>query len=205
MNIFLRQLREELQQLADDINVILPHHQTVTIRGLLLCGVCDIPAKHDSLNLFYFNEDSSCCVSSNEGQGMCLNPGHLQVDRYGNANLRTSANTIADAENARVNEPSHGVKGLTVFSNLIPDFMTGMAIDRMHGLEGGVFKKLLFSPEYRNSYFSTTNVVDALNTRLLPMKPPKFIDRMPRLVGELVNWKASELNHSIHYYSIPVF
>lgn len=101
-----------------------------------------------------------------------------------------------------------GVKGHTVISKIMPDFINGMAIDRMHCIDGGVMKKLMtlfFDQKYSDTPFSLYAVIDIINRRLISIKPPKFIHRMPRSVIDLMHWKASELKCFFFYYSIPVF
>lgn len=88
------------------------------------------------------------------------------------------------------------MKGYTALSQIMPDFIDGMAIDRMHSVDGGVAKKLFrlfFDHEYRNFPFSMFHVIDIINSRLEAIKPPKFVHRMPRTVHDLIHWKASEL------------
>ena len=113
-----------------------------------------------------------------------------------------------DAHNARPNEPVHGVKGFSALSHSMPDFIKGMAIDRMHCVEGGVLKKILtliFDNKFRNYPFSLIQVINLIDSRIKSIKPPKFVHRMPRSVSDLLHWKASELKHFLFFYSIPVF
>ena len=89
-----------------------------------------------------------------------------------------------------------GAKGPTVLSQLMPDFILGMGLDRMHSVDGGVVKKVLnlfFIVENRAQPFSLYAFINLINSRLTSIKTPKFIHRMPRSIIELVHWKASEI------------
>lgn len=108
---------------------------------------------------------------------------------------------------AESDKPVMGVKGPTALSKLMPDFIKGIAIDRMHGVEGGVVKKmltLLFNVEHRAQPFSLYGFIDVINDRLMSIKPPKFVHRMPRSVVDLVLWKFSEFKLWFFAYSLPV-
>lgn len=58
----------------------------------------------------------------------------------------------------------------------------------------------------KNNYtsFFLHPVIDIVNRRLISIKPPKFIHRMPRTVADLTHWKASELKCFFNY-SISIF
>lgn len=115
---------------------------------------------------------------------------------------------MALAEEATPDQPQLGVNGHTALSKLMPDFMRGMCIDRMHAVDGGVVKKiltLLFDNAYNAQPFSLYRHINVINDRLRTIKPPKFIHRMPRTTKDLLHWKASELKHCFFYYSIAVF
>ncbi|KAK0159448.1 hypothetical protein PV328_010324 [Microctonus aethiopoides] len=60
-----------------------------------------------------------------------------------------------------------------------------MGIDRMHGCDDGVVKKLMtlfFDTKYRNYPFSLCTALNIINSRLTAIKPPKFI-HLPILEG----------------------
>ncbi|CAD6216259.1 GSCOCG00011321001-RA-CDS [Cotesia congregata] len=100
-----------------------------------------------------------------------------------------------------------GVKGPCALSKFMPDFIVGTAIDRMYCIDGGVVKKLLtlwFDSTYSAFPFSLYHVKDIINERILAIKPPKFIHRMPPPTEKLTHWKASELKAWFFYYSVPV-
>ena len=210
MNTFFYKFREELQEIFDGVQVLLHDNTAITVRGVLLMGVCDLPAKYECLNFIQYNGDHGCAACLLKGETVTLESGgKVHVYPYTDElTLRTTQESIAHANRATPNNPVFGVKGPTMFSRLMPDFIRGMGIDRMHGGDGGVLKRMMslfFDVEFRNAPFSLYNVIDVINNRLATIKPPHFIHRMPRTVLDLCHWKASELKHFLFYYSIPIF
>ncbi|KAK0078758.1 hypothetical protein PV325_002124 [Microctonus aethiopoides] len=92
--------------------------------------------------------------------------------------------------------PVMGVKGPCYLSRLMPNFIFGTGIDRMHCVDGRVIKKLLtlwFNVKYRDCPFSLIHFKRVIDRRLRSIKPPMFVHRFPRSVDDLLHWKASEL------------
>ncbi|CAG5075369.1 Protein of unknown function [Cotesia congregata] len=125
------------------------------VRGVMLMGVCDQPAKGDCFNFVQYNGDYGCtsCLSKGEllhtdaGGHVHVYPHELQI------HPRTSGQTVAHANLATPGEPVMGVKGNSALFLIMPDFIRGTAIDRMHCSDGGVIKKiltLLFDAAYSN-------------------------------------------------------
>lgn len=52
--------------------------------------------------------------------------------------------------------------------------------------------------------FYVGNKIAELDKKLLKMRPPKDVRRMPRSLKDRKFWKAKELENWILYYSIPV-
>lgn len=71
--------------------------------------------------------------------------------------FRTSINCVNWSQTATEGDPIFGIKSLTALAKYMPDFIGGIAIDRMHCINGGAIKKistLLFDIQYRNEVFS---------------------------------------------------
>ena len=211
MNRFFYAMRADLKKLAGGIKIHVPSNDiTINVRGILLMGTCDLVARCQCINFIQFNGDYGCSVCLCKGTSVPVFPnGHVHVYPYENElELRTSEESIRYSELvAEHNKPVMGVKGPTALSKLMPDFIRGIAIDRMHGVEGGVVKKmltLLFSIEHRAQPFSLYGFIDIINNRLNSIKPPKFVHRMPRSIVDLVHWKISELKLWFFAYSLPV-
>ena len=192
MNAFFSKFREDLQQIFDGIEVTLSDNTALTVRGVLLMGVCDLPAKYECLNFIQYNGDYGCASCLSKGESFLLQSGgRVHIYPYEEElSLRTLRETLLHADRATLNQPVMGVKGHTIFSRLMPDFIRGVGIDRMHGADGGILKKMMslfFDSEFKGKSFSLYNVIDVINTRLATIKPPNFIHRMPRTVLDLTH------------------
>ncbi|CAG5073433.1 Protein of unknown function [Cotesia congregata] len=210
MNNFIYQFREELQSIAEGVQVHLPDNHQIIVRGVVLMGVCDQPAKSDCFNFMLYNADFGCTSCLSRGQSLRTDAGgHVHV--YPNEpqiQLRTSLQTVAKGNLATPDQPIMGVKGNSALFLIMPDFIRGTAIDRMHCCDGGVIKKilrLLFDSNYSDNAFSLRAVIDQIDDRLIGIKPPKFVHRLPRTITDLKHWKASELKIFCFYYAIPIF
>lgn len=211
-NSFIYQFRKELQVISQGIQVQVVKNNTFdlkTVRGVLLMGVADLPAKSAFFNFVQFNGDYGCPLCYCKGENVPIDPkGSVHIYRYENElKLRSSQECVEYADTASPDNPIMGIKGHTAFSKLMPDFIEGIGIDRMHCVDGGVVKKMLllwFDVKYVTFPFSLHAVNDIVNRRLMIIKPPKFVHRMPRCVQDLIHWKASELKMWFFHYSLPV-
>lgn len=103
-----------------------------------------------------------------------------------------------------------GVKGLSaalLFPNL--DVINSFSTDYMHGIGLGVMKHLIEiwtgkktipKPPYPDFMMKKTNHREILNRRILRLKPPQFVRRLPRSLDEVGYFKASELIHQMWFY-----
>ncbi|CAD6222033.1 GSCOCG00005298001-RA-CDS [Cotesia congregata] len=172
--------------------------------------VCDQPAKSDCLNFVLYNADFGCTSCLIQDQTLCTDAGgHVHVYPYEpQTQLRTSVQTIQHANLTTPDQSVMGVKGNSALLLIMPDFIRRIAIDRMHCCDGGVIKKiltLLFDASYSDKVFSLRAVMNQIDNRLIGIKPPKFVHRMPRSINDLKHWKASELKMFCFYYAIPIF
>ncbi|XP_026828515.1 uncharacterized protein LOC113562671 [Ooceraea biroi] len=173
-------------------------------------GTVHLPAKSDFLNFIQFNGDYGCPSCYCKGENIAIIPrGSVHVYRYENElQLRSLNESIEYTNRASPDNPVMGIKGHTAFSKIMPDFIEGVAIDRiMHCVDGGVVKKMLllwFDIKFRLFPFSLYAVIDVVNRKLMAIKPPKYVHRMPRCIQDLLHWKASELKTWLFHYSVPV-
>ncbi|XP_011859941.1 PREDICTED: uncharacterized protein LOC105557338 [Vollenhovia emeryi] len=210
MNFLIYKFRKELENIAEGIEINLPENNNIIVRGIALMGTCDLPARSECLNFIQFNGDFGCPSCLCKGERVPILPkGFVHIYSYENQlQLRTSEQCIEYANLATPDHPIMGVKGHNAFSKIMPDFIKGIAIDRMHCADGGVIKKilnLLTDAKFKNNVFSLYAVIDEINNRLMAIKPPKFVHRMPRSIVDLIHWKTSELKMFCFYYSIPIF
>nr|XP_012234439.1 PREDICTED: uncharacterized protein LOC105679152 [Linepithema humile] len=211
-NSFIYKFREALEEISKGIEIEVKRYNNIelkTIRGVLLMGTADLPAKSDFLNFVQFNGDYGCPSCYCKGENVSLIPkGSVHVYRYKNElKLRSLNECIEYANRASLDNPVMGIKGHTAFSKLMPDFIEGVGIDRIHCVDSGVVKKMLslwFDVKYRGFPFSLYAVVDVVNSRLIAIKPPKYVHRMPRCIQDLLHWKASKLKTWFFHYSVPV-
>lgn len=208
-NLFMSKFENQFTELAEGINITLLNRvEPIQVRGVLLTGTADTPAKSDFLNFKKFNGAFECMACCIEGENTETENGSTHVYPYEEQlTLRTSVNCINWSQAATEENPIFGVKGPTALANYMPDFIGGMAIDRMHCVDGGIIKKilsLLFDSQYRDEGFSLYHMIETVDARLMTIKPTKFIHRMTRSISEVIHWKASELRVWAFYYSLPV-
>jgi hypothetical protein len=107
----------------------------------------------------------------------------------------------------RVGEAVLGVKNLSILSRIVPKMITSTAIDPMHKYSGLV-KKLLefwFDPKFSEAPFSLSHYKALIEKRLLDIKPPGFVERLPRSIFlHLKYLKISELKNLLFNYLLPI-
>lgn len=111
-----------------------------------------------------------------------------------------------EAQNATSKKPIFGVMGPSIISKIIPDYIKSIKIEPMHMISG-LAKMLLcvfFSENYNNHPASLLQHVKVIDKRLLSMTPPAFIDRLPRVTGDLHYWKAWEYIIFLIYCSVVI-
>ena len=114
----------------------------------------------------------------------------------------------AEKEQATVDgKPVFGIKGPSVLNYFTYyDVIQGTTIDYMHCVLQRACKLLLnlwFAPAYAGNIFSASSEIDTVNKRLLEIKPPDLITRVPRSLEDRRFWKASELRSWLLFYSLP--
>ena len=83
------------------------------------------------------------------------------------------------------------------------DIVLGIVPDYMHGVLMGVTKTLMFhwfSPTHCTKPYLIGNHLNSISKRMMHVKPPYFIERLPRDYAHL---KATELQAWLLYYSLP--
>ncbi|XP_077258856.1 uncharacterized protein LOC143895532 isoform X2 [Temnothorax americanus] len=209
-NHFMYKFRPKFETLFRGQIITLPGQNVITVRGIILAGTCDLPAKAQFLNMMQYNGEFGCNHCKDKGESFRHPTGGTSrvypYNRY--PVMRTSAETLENANQALQDmHPVNGVKGPCALSKLMPDFIRGTAIDYMHCIFPGVVKKLLqfwFDPSFSGEPFSLCALSGVVDSRLTRIKPPKFVHRMPRTVLDLCHWKASELKMWFFYYSIVI-
>ena len=194
----------------------------ITLRGILLCGTMDAPAKCLLQNFVQFNGFSGCpccletgtSVKTSEKGHTLTYPFNREILLKGYCDERTHANTLQHAYNAHKSRlegnyaPVNGVKGYS-WLMFVPgfDIIKGIAIDYMHCVLLGIMKMLMtlwFDKAHASEPWNISKKVELVDKRLLSVSPPNCISRSPRsIVKDLSHWKASEFRSFLFFYGIP--
>ena len=178
---------------------------------MLSLGSTNLQGKAYLLSMSHHNGICGCITCEEEGFTTKQGKGHVRCYPFQEppATLRTSDSILENALSAVENNTR--VKG---FHDVTPlaklpwfDLVLGIVPDYMHGVLLGVTKQLLnlwLSPSrYKKPWF-IGNKAKAIDKRLKDMKPPDFIQRLPReLETSRAYFKASELQAWLLYYSVP--
>ncbi|CAG5078015.1 Protein of unknown function, partial [Cotesia congregata] len=184
----------------------IPGHQNpVKIRGMIICGTCDLPAKAGFLNMKGHRGIYGCCKCKIKSEKL----GNFRIFPYSNAlPLRSSAITTQEGQRAFLSgKPIDGVKGPTTLSKIAYNFVENTVVDSMHCIYLGITKKLMslwFDSKYHSENFSMRDHIAAIDKKIKSIKPPNFSVRLPRSVSDFKYWKASELQCWLLYYSVAV-
>uniref|UniRef100_A0ABD2XQL8 Uncharacterized protein n=1 Tax=Trichogramma kaykai TaxID=54128 RepID=A0ABD2XQL8_9HYME len=184
-NLFMESMIEQLNDLYNGINVeILKSNEFVKIRGIILSGTCDLPAKALFMNIKQFNSCHGCPNCKIKTRNLEKTRVYPYVE---NLDLRTTKETRLFATQAHeTNKSVFGVKGPSVLNIIVNKYVESTAIDAMHCCYQGVTKKLMlfwFDPEYRTFDFSLFPFIDILNQRIKSITLPSFVPRVPRKIN----------------------
>ncbi|XP_066915002.1 uncharacterized protein [Clytia hemisphaerica] len=192
-------------------------NESVTVRGMVLCGTFDMPAKASVLNFIQFNGRFGC--------SKCLQEGiNFRTEKNGSVRCfplqkedpfgpeRSHSETVKLANQvlqSNDKKPIFGVKGPSPLMLLKSyDLVRGVAVDYMHCVLLGVTKLMMllwFDSSHKNESFSVFDKLKDAENRLLSIKPPNHISRAPRTIkSNLGYWKASEFRSFLLYYFVPV-
>lgn len=171
----------------------------VQFNGFYGCPYCEVPGKS---------------VQTSE-RGYTLSYPFNLDSQHGHHQLRTHTSLTRNAREAEERKATGarqnavcGVKGFSWFS-VLPNFdlVRGVAIDYMHCALLGVTKMMMtlwFDKSHKDKIFSIATKISEVDNRLLKIKPPNFIARLPRSLSEVSHYKASELKNFLLCYSIPM-
>ena len=178
----------------------------ISVRGLLICGTADLPAKALFLSMNQYNGRFGCQICLQEGGTVDRTRVYPFTE---NIILRTEQNILECSVQALdIGKPVCGVKGPSIMSKICHNFITGTAVDAMHCIFEGVVRKLgelWFDAKYANETFNISNFIEIIDKKLCDIKPPSFISRNPRSIKDHFSyWKASELKNWFFYFSLPV-
>ena len=217
MLLFLKPFTESLTTLySKGVRISSPDiQQTFICRGMRLCGTCDLPAKTIVYNMTQFNGYYGCSHCKQSGKQLSTGPTRkVHIYPYTNENplgpLRTNDEMESHSREAVATaKPVFGVKGPSWLCT-VPNYnlIGGNVVDYMHCVLLGITKMLLklwFNSEYSKELWYCGNQVKKADAKLLQIKPPTTITRVPRSIQQHHSyWKASEYRAWLLFYSLPV-
>ncbi|PFX13893.1 hypothetical protein AWC38_SpisGene21989 [Stylophora pistillata] len=178
---------------------------------MLALGTTDLQGKAYLMYMSHHNGINGCITCEEEGFVTKQGKGHVRCYPFKDppAPLRTSESVVENSLSAM--ESGRRVRG---FHDVTPlaklpwfDLVLGIVPDYMHGVLLGVTKQLLnlwlSSSKHKKPWF-IGHKTKTIDKRLKEMKPPDFIQRLPRqLETSRAYFKASELQAWLLFYSIP--
>ena len=210
MNNFFEPLVNEMATLREEgfIWTRETSKEQICSKVKLLVGVCDSVARPTLQGLTQFNGKYGCSYCVDEG--VYLSDDHVRVYPYKeNCTPRTASSTLEFAEQAVLSEKSvYGVKGPTLLS-LVSDFniISGLVPDYMHSILLGTVRQmtnLWFDTKNHSKPYYLGSQQKLIDMKLLEIRPPCSISRLPRSVTIRKYWKAHEWMAWFLYYSLPV-
>lgn len=186
---------------------------TINVKLGIFLGTVDLQAKGYILNMTMHNGEYGCCTCEEPGMSVEQGKGHARCypyrereDRYPfrkSDDLKYKIGPVA-TDKKRIKE-TIGISGLMSMPWL--DIVLGILPDYMHGVLMGVTKTLLsmwFSPTKCSRSFFIGKHLTSISRRLNGVKPPDYIERLPRnLEKHYAHLKATELQAWLLYYAIP--
>ena len=217
MLTFLKPFTESISDLqTNGVEVYSPDTSSSFIcRAMLLCGSCDLPAKAIVYNMKQYNGEYGCSHCLQSGKRLTLDTRgtvhiypYIQSDPTGPRRTDEQARKYA-REAVTMGKPVFGVKGPS-WLLMIPgyDIIEGNTVDYMHSVLLDVTKmslNLWFDSQHSTNLWYCGNKVEEADSKLLQIKPPNDISRVPRSIqNHRSYWKASEYRAWLLFYSIPV-
>ena len=205
-NLFLSPLYDEMRKIFSGIEVII--NDTISkIRGIIICGTCDLPAKGLFLCMTNYNGKCGCSKCKQRGEKI----EHRWVYRYKkNLELRTDEETATHAQEAMLkNDRVYGIRFPSILSRFVYACFRSTGVDAMHSIFGGSFKQnlhLLFDPQYADEPFSLHRYIELVDKRLLALKLPNFVQRCLRSISDHLSYfKSSEFKTIFFNVALPIF
>ncbi|XP_043206989.1 uncharacterized protein LOC122373208 [Amphibalanus amphitrite] len=208
MTMFFRAFVTEMDQLGK-LGVRWMHDgRQIVSKVFAVCACPDTLGRSALQNHIRFNGFYGC--------SWCLHPGKFLQNqvRYVTQDVqspfRTDREIRRDAKAAlESGNAVRGVKGPSCLYNLPAfDLVSGYVPDYMHCVCLGVVKmmtELWFSTKNHAEayYIGQKKNVLAINARLLGIRPPKVVTRLPRVITTRKDWKASEWRAWLLFYAVP--
>jgi hypothetical protein len=184
--------------------------ENIKVRLKIICGVFDLPAKAEVLNMMYFNGQFACITCEEPGVTVKQGKGTARCypDRKGQYKLRKHDEVTACMMVGTNKKPVKGFKGISGLASVESfDLVEGTVPDYMHGVLLGITNMLMskwFSPTHGGKEYYIGKDLKKISRRLQSIKPPASIERLPRdLEKHYKSLKATELQAWLLFYGIP--
>jgi hypothetical protein len=121
---------------------------------------------------------------------------------------RDNASILQDVEAVKNGQiKSRGIKGPSIIQQLPGfNFVYGLPPDYMHSVLLGVTKQIMelwLSSPHKRFYIGSPRERNCIEKRLVAIRPPSEVHRLPRPIRERKDWKASEWRNWLLFYSLP--
>jgi hypothetical protein len=188
-----------------------PSTQSI-IQSKILAIVCcaDAPAKCMLQGTNQFNGEYGCNYCLHKGEVRNKGNGYVRVYPLQDTTKRTHDLIISHGSKNVQSKNKHemGVKTLTPLLLLDKfDMVIGFTIDYMHCILLGIVRQFLdlwLNTKHHGKLWYVGTQTAEINSRLLAVKPPCNVKRMPRSVNFYSTWKASECRSWLLFYSLFV-
>ena len=207
--VYFKCISEEINYLTVNcIDLNEQIHVHLSVLGVSL----DLPAKAGLLNMTLYNGAEACVTCEEPGKTVTQGKGYSRCYPYRPAGsrfpVRSSENVLQLMNMATDRNRQKGFKGLSGLTYLSKfDLVYGTLPYYMHCILLGIVKTLMckwFSPQQSGKDFFVGKYLKEISDRFLKIKPPYFIERLPRdLEKHYTHFKATELQAFLLFHSLP--
>ena len=160
------------------------------MKGILLCGVADVPARNAFMNLKGHMGYESCTKCFIYGEKSAATGNVMVFPHEDRLVLRDDVSYDECVSISIETKTAYkGACGPTILFYMIwANFIHSICIDSMHALFWGITKQLLklwFDTKYSTEPFSLVDKTNLVNTRLKSFQFPNFVQRLPDDVTKL--------------------
>lgn len=203
MNLYLQIFIEQMQKLINNgITILDDNNENIIFVLRPLCASVDSVARPVMQNRYQFNGYFGCSWCYTHGEHFS---GSMRYPFTENDLQRSHENYLKDIQEVKcMQRPINGVKGPSILIKLkYFDCVWGFPVDYMHGILLGVVRQLWVEWNCPSSpFYLSRQQRDNIDKKLLNIKPPNEIHRLPRSLKE-GKLKASEWRSWTVFYSVP--
>lgn len=204
MNLYLTTLVKSAERLIKSGLIINCQNRCITFKFVPLCASVDSVARPIMQNRMQYNAFQGCswCYAC----GRYIKGAMRYPMSEEDPELRSHQSYLNDIHNAtKLQKVIRGVKGESALIKMsLFDSVWGYPIDYMHGVLLGVTKQMWDIWTTPSKTFSLTAAKRSIiNKRLVAIKPPHEIHRIPRNLTNRAKWKATEWRSWLLFYSYP--